>query len=66
MIARQSRYEAELNPDSAERFIQQQLKIQGDRMHCRGIPQSLIAHELKCMESAIRRELQASISMGGT
>jgi hypothetical protein len=26
MIARQSRYAAELNPDSAERFIQHQLK----------------------------------------
>jgi hypothetical protein len=30
MIARQSRYAAELNPDSAERFIRQQLRIQGD------------------------------------
>jgi hypothetical protein len=30
MITRQSRYAAELNPDAAERFIQQQLKVQGE------------------------------------
>jgi hypothetical protein len=65
MIARQSRYAAELNPESAERFIRQQLKIQGDNMRRRGVPQDLIAHQLKCMEAAIRRELQESVSMGG-
>jgi hypothetical protein len=65
MIVRQSRYAAELNPDSAERFIRQQLKIQGDNMRRRGVPQNLIAHELTCMEAAIRRELQDSVSTGG-
>jgi hypothetical protein len=65
MITRQSRYASELNPDSAERFIRQQLKIQDDNMRRRGIPQDLIAHELKSMETAIRQELQASISAGG-
>jgi hypothetical protein len=66
MIARQSRYAAELNPDSVERFIRQQLKIQGDNMRRRGVPENLIAHELKCMEAAILHELQASVSTGGT
>jgi len=65
MIVRQSRYAAELNPDSAERFIRQQLKIQGDNMRRRGVPQNLIAHQLMCMEAAIRRELQDSILSGG-
>ena len=65
MIARQSRYAAELNPDSAERFIRQQLRIQGDNMHRRGVSDDLIAHELQCMEAAIRLELQASVSTGG-
>ena len=65
MIARQSRYAAELNSDSAERFIRRQLNIQGDNMRRRGIPQHLIVHELKCMELAIRRELQNSVSIGG-
>ena len=65
MIERQSRYAAELKPDSAERFIRQQLKIQGDNKLRRGVPQNLIAHELKCMEAAIRRELQDySVSSG--
>jgi hypothetical protein len=65
MIARQSRYAAELNPDSAERFIRQQLKIQGDKMRRRGIPDDQVAHELRCMESAIRRELlQTSLPTG--
>ena len=65
MIARQSRYAAELNPDAAERFIRQQLKIQGDNMRRRGIAEDLIARELECMDAAIRRELlQASLSMG--
>ena len=65
MIARQSRYAAELNPESAERFIRQQLKIQGENMRRRGVPQNLIARELECMEAAIRRELQDSVSTGG-
>jgi hypothetical protein len=65
MIARQSRYAAELNPDSAERFIRQQLRIQGDNMRRRGVPDDLIAHELQCMEAAISHELQASVSTGG-
>ena len=65
MIARQSRYAAELNPESAERFIRQQIKIQGENMRRRGVPQNLIARELECMEAAIRRELQDSVSTGG-
>jgi hypothetical protein len=65
MIARQSRYAAELNPDAAERFIRQQLKIQGDNMRRRGVPDGRIVHELRCMESAIRKELrQTSLSTG--
>jgi molybdopterin biosynthesis enzyme MoaB len=66
MITRQSRYASELSPDSAERFIRQQLKIQGDRMGRRGVPDDQIARELQSMEAAIRHELQASVSTGGT
>jgi hypothetical protein len=65
MIARQSRYAAELNHDSAERFIRQQLKIQSENMRRRGIAEDLIASELSSMEAAIRRELQVSLSIGG-
>lgn len=65
MIARQSRYAAQLNSDSAERFIRQQLNIQGEKMRRRGVAQNLIAHELKCMEAAIRHELRDSVSTVG-
>ena len=65
MIARQSRYAAELNPESAERFIRQQLRIQGDNMRRRGVPDDQIAHELQGMEAAIRRELEDSVLTGG-
>jgi hypothetical protein len=66
MITRQSRYAAALNPESAERFIGQQLRIQGDNMRRRGVPDDQIARELQSMEAAIRHELQASVSTGGT
>jgi len=65
MIVRQSRYAAALNHGSAERFIRQQLKIQSENMRRRGIAEDLIASELLSMEAAIRRELQASLSIGG-
>jgi hypothetical protein len=65
MITRQSHYAAGLKPDSAERFIRQQLKCQADNMRRRGIAEALISRELGCMESAIRRELQAAVSTGG-
>jgi len=64
MIARQSRYAAQLNPASAERFIRQQIRIQAENMRRRGVQQKLIEHELRCMETAIRQQLQVSISKG--
>jgi hypothetical protein len=64
MIDRQARYAAELNPDAAERHIQQQLKIQGDAMRRKGIDEDLIARELHCMETAIRALLLRAASGG--
>jgi hypothetical protein len=64
MIERQARYAAELNPDAAERHIQQQLKIQGDAMRRKGIDDDLIADELRCMETAVRRLLVRAVSGG--
>jgi Family of unknown function (DUF6074) len=64
MIARQSRYAAELNPDSAERFIQHQLKTQGENMRRRGIDEILISRELYCMEIEIRSRLHRSVTGG--
>ena len=65
MITRQSRYAAELNVHSAERFIQQQLKIQGDSMRRRGVEEDLIRRELRCMELEIRSRLLHLSVTGG-
>jgi Family of unknown function (DUF6074) len=64
MIDRQARYAAELNPDAAERHIQQQIKIQGDAMRRKGIDEDLIARELQCMETAIQALLLRAASGG--
>ena len=64
MIDRQARYAAELNPDAAERHIQQQLKIQSDAMRRKGVDDDLIARELRCMECAIRELLTRAVSGG--
>jgi Family of unknown function (DUF6074) len=64
MILRQARYAAVLNPDAAERHIQQQLKIQGQAMRRRGIDERLIAHEINCMETSIRVSLLRAV-LGG-
>ncbi|EKS28155.1 DUF6074 family protein [Afipia felis] len=66
MIEKQARYAAELNPDAAERHIQQQLKVQADSMRRRGVDEDIIARELRCMETAIRSALcRASMGLGG-
>jgi hypothetical protein len=64
MILRQARYAAALNPDAAERHIQQQLKIQGQAMRRKGIDERLIAHEISCMETSIRATLLRAVSGG--
>ena len=64
MIERQARYAAEINPDAAERHIQQQLKIQADSMRRRGVDEDIIARELRCMETAIRGMLLQAVSGG--
>lgn len=64
MIERQARYASELNPDAAQRHIQQQLKIQGDAMRRRGIDEQLIGCELRCMKNAIRGLLLRAVSGG--
>jgi hypothetical protein len=64
MIDRKARYAAELNPDAAERYLRQQLKIQGDAMRRRGVDNGSVAQELKSMEGAIRA-LLADAMYGG-
>lgn len=60
-IQKQANRAADLNADSGERHIQQQLKCQADAMRRKGIDEDLIARELRCMESAIRAALWGAV-----
>ena len=53
-IDRQAHHVAELNPDSGVRYLQHQIKIQGDAMRRKGINEDLVQRELRCMAHAIR------------
>jgi hypothetical protein len=64
-IVRQANHSLCLNPDAAARYLEHQLRVQGEAVRRRGIAEGLIAREPKMMEAAIRRELlQASLSTG--
>jgi hypothetical protein len=64
-IARQVNRASKLNEAASEKHILGQLKIQADVMRRRGIEEDLVAHELKCMESAIRSALlRAQVTPG--
>jgi hypothetical protein len=60
-IQRQAARAAELNQHAGERHIQQQVKVQVDAMRRKGIPEDLIALEVRCMESAIRAALWKAV-----
>ena len=53
-IERQAHHAAELNADSGVRYLQHQIKLQGDAMRRKGIQEDLIQRELRCMGQAIR------------
>jgi hypothetical protein len=63
-IERQANRAAELNPDAGERHILYQLEVQRAALRRKGVDESLIARELRCMEAAIRTSLQRLL-MGG-
>ena len=64
-IRKQADHSTCLNPDAAERYLSYQVQVQREAMRRRGVAEDLIAHELRCMEAAIRRELQrVSLSTG--
>jgi Family of unknown function (DUF6074) len=65
MILRQARYAARLTPESAERHIRQQLKVQGQALQRRGIDEDLIAQELRSLERAIRTTLWDAVATRG-
>jgi hypothetical protein len=64
MIARQARYAAALSADAAERHIAHQLQLQADALRRKGVEPSLIQHELRSMETAIRKLLGCAVFGG--
>jgi Family of unknown function (DUF6074) len=63
-VQKQASHAACMNPDSSARYIEYQIQVQREAMQRRGVAEELITRELKLMETAIRRELQDSISTG--
>jgi Family of unknown function (DUF6074) len=64
-IERQAAHAACMKPESAIRYIEQQLLVQRDAMRRRGIAEGLIAQELRCMAAAMHTKfLQVTSAMG--
>lgn len=64
-VARQAARMADVSESAAERILASQLRQQRDAMERRGIEPELIAKELRCLESAIRRALWPAIMTPG-
>ena len=60
-IRRQAQVASELNSDTADRYIEQQLRLQRDAMSRQGVQSSLIDRELAILERAIRSALWSEI-----
>jgi hypothetical protein len=66
-IQKQADHATCLRPDAAGRYLEYQMQVQRDAMRRRGVPEDLVARELKCMERAVHQELlRASLSTGAT
>jgi predicted GIY-YIG superfamily endonuclease len=63
-VQKQAAHAAGMNPDASARYVEHQILVQREAMQRRGVAAELIARELQLMETAIRRELQDSISTG--
>lgn len=56
-VAKQAAHAALVNPDAGERYVQYQLKVQGDALRRKGVDEELIERELMCLELAIRNTM---------
>lgn len=63
-IERQAHRAAELSPDASERYIAHQLRLQRDAMFRKGIDESLIERELRCLDISIRKVLFRELHAG--
>ena len=65
-VAKQADHAAWMRPTAAERYIQHQIKVQGDTMRRKGVAEDLIQRELRCLETAIRAALWKAVDdLGG-
>jgi Family of unknown function (DUF6074) len=61
-VAKQATHASLMNPDSGVRYLQYQLKLQGNAMRRRGIDEDLVQRELRCMASAIRAAFAQNVA----
>jgi hypothetical protein len=61
-VAKQVAHTLLLNPDSGVRYLQYQLKLQGDAMRRRGIDEDLVQCELRCMAFVIREAFAQNVA----
>jgi hypothetical protein len=61
-VAKQVAHASLMNPDSGVRYLQYQLKLQGDAMRRRGIDEDLVQRELRCMASTIRAAFAQNVA----
>jgi uncharacterized protein DUF6074 len=64
-VTKQAAHAACMNPDAGERYIQYQLKIQGDSLRRKGVPEPMIEREISGLETAIRGSMQRLLIDGG-
>jgi Family of unknown function (DUF6074) len=65
-IAKQANHVSWMRPAAAEKYIQYQVKIQGDTLRRKGISEDLIQRELTCFEIAVRVALHRSLIGGAS
>jgi hypothetical protein len=61
-VAKQVAHASLMNPDTGVRYLQYQLKLQGDAMRRRGIDEDLVQRELRCMATAIRAAFAQNVA----
>ena len=61
-VAKQIARASLVNPDFGVRYLQYQLKLQGDAMRRRGI-EEVVQRELRCIASAVRRPLPRNLAL---
>jgi Family of unknown function (DUF6074) len=66
LVAKQANHAAWMSPAAAEKYLQYQIKVQGDTMRRKGVAEHLIQREITCFETAVRVALHRSLVGGAS